>query len=248
MDQNANNIGEHNTAISPEKENVNEGDQDKSKHFVNDDKESSVGSEVQSAEVEVAGARSGDKQDELVDRTEDEEIKIPLPPESTESDTQKLLLEINDTIKRKVAYDETKEKMFNALYEQLKGYQGEFLDAYQKPLIKNLLGLYDDMIEFEKIIDQESCSEKVNNGIVAIKIELLEILDNMEVVCFQEHSKILDRRLQKAIRVIETSDPEEDKKVVEFLKEGFFWKGNIFRPEEVVIKKHVSAENQQKEA
>ena len=247
MDQEVKNPLENKDPISHEKVNLKEGDEGEDKDNVNNQKESHTDSDTQPAELEVSAITCEEKQEQFEHRKEkvrEEKVTIPFSFESKEPESKSLLLEIKTIIERKVAYDETKEKMFNALYEQLKGYQGEFLDALQKPLIRNLLTLYDDMIKFEEVIDQESCSEKVKNAMAAIKIELLEILGNMEVMPFVEHPKVLDRKLQKTIKVIETAEPAEDNKVVECLKQGFFWKGNIFRPDEVIIKRYASTKNE----
>jgi len=175
-----------------------------------------------------------------------EQVEIQAEKVSVEFETT--LLEIKEILEKRIAGDETKEKMFNALYEQLKGYQGEFLDTFKKPIGKSLVVLYDDIINLEEVMTEESCSEKVRNGMGGLKVELLQILENMEVMPFDEHSDILDRRLQKAVRTINTTDPTEDKKIVEVVKEGFFWKekSNILRPEEVVIKRYIGQQNQEK--
>ncbi|MFH0774956.1 MAG: nucleotide exchange factor GrpE [bacterium] len=175
-----------------------------------------------------------------------EQVEIQAEKVSVEFETT--LLEIKEILEKRIAGDETKEKMFNALYEQLKGYQGEFLDTFKKPIIKEIVTLYDDIINLEEVMTEESCSEKVRNGMGGLKVELLQILENMEVMPFDEHSDILDRRLQKAVRTINTTDPTEDKKIVEVVKEGFFWKekSNILRPEEVVIKRYIGQQNQEK--
>ena len=47
----------------------------------------------------------------------------------------------------------------------------------------------------------------------------------------------LDMVTQRALAVELADDPEEDGNIVRTLKRGFMWKGRVFRPEEVVMKK-----------
>jgi molecular chaperone GrpE (heat shock protein) len=202
-----------------------------------DEKDLGVANEKEQEETEVT------PQEKIFQPVEEEKVETETEKMPMESDTTTLLQEIKEMIEKKIAYDETKEKMFNALHGQLKGYQGEFLDAFKRPLIKNLLVLYDDIIKVEEIAG----IEKIKNGIGSLKAELLQILDNMEVVPFDEHSEVLDRKLQKTVKAVETTELTEDKKVVEVVKMGFLWKGNLFRPEEVVIKRYIGQQNQQKE-
>jgi len=167
-----------------------------------------------------------------------------IPEVSVESSSQlliitELLKSVTSLIENKISYDETKEKMFQTLYQQLKEYKEGFLESIQRPIIKTLLPLYDSILRLEKAVqNQELSREYLDNEIYVLKSDMEEVLYRMDVFLFTEHPQKLDRKLHKTIKVIETSDLNEDKHVVEILKYGFFWKGNILRPEEVVIKRY----------
>ncbi|MEK9148792.1 MAG: nucleotide exchange factor GrpE [Candidatus Desantisbacteria bacterium] len=243
MDKEVNGLTENEGSDSKENPTANKCEQpEESKNAIKE--ETPVDANTQVAEVKTVTEFSEEKEKECVEI--EVEPEKPEEPSAILSSPESiaLLQEIKATIERKIAYDETKEKMFNTLYEQLKGYQGEFLDAFKKPIIKSLVTLYDDTIKVEKVINEESCGEKVKSGINALKVELLEILENMEVMPFCEHPDVLNYKLQKTIKTVETIDPAEDKRVVEVLREGFLWKGNILRPEDVVIKKYAGQQNQ----
>jgi len=157
--------------------------------------------------------------------------------DSLKTDLPVTLNDIRDLIERKIVYDETKERMFNVLYEQLKGYQKEFLESLQKPIINNLLVLYDDINKLKNMALIEISDKRVINGIEAIETELLNILYQLDIVPFEKHPEILDPKLHKTVKVVETTEITEDKKVVEILKAGFSWQDKILRPEEVIIKR-----------
>lgn len=179
--------------------------------------------------------------------TEITEVTKPAAPSESAIPTNTiidLLKHAISLIENKVCYDETKEKMFQTLYQQLKEYKEGLLESIQRPIIKTLLPLYDSILRLEKAVqNQELSREYLKNEIYVLKSDMEEALYRMDVTPFTEHPEMLDRKLHKTIKVIETSDPNEDKQVVEILKYGFFWKGNILRPEEVIIKRY----NPQKE-
>ena len=163
------------------------------------------------------------------------------PPGSPLDDLSKQLRDLKSLIEEKVAYDETKEKMFQVLYQQLKEYKEGLVENIQRPIIKALLPLYDNIAKVEKAFNSDTASQgELRNEFNVLKCELQEILFRMDVVPFGEHPKTLDRKLHKTMKVIDTDDPHEDKQVVEILRYGFFWKNNILRPEEVIIKRYNS--------
>jgi molecular chaperone GrpE (heat shock protein) len=66
---------------------------------------------------------------------------------------------------------------------------------------------------------------------------LVEVLERMNVVQMPASSGKLDKLIQKAVSVENTSIAEEDQTIVRTVKLGFMWKDRMFRPEEVVIRK-----------
>lgn len=143
--------------------------------------------------------------------------------------------------------------MFNALHEELRTYKDGFLlEAIHRPMIRDLISLYDDLVEAHRQMLEivvEGCSldgDAAHFGercrAVALHIEhrlefILEVLARLDVDQMPIGYGKLDKRTQRAVAV-ETADvPEEDGLVLRAVKRGFFWKDRIARPEEVVIKK-----------
>lgn len=144
------------------------------------------------------------------------------------------------------------QKMFDALHEELKGYKDGFLlESVQKPIIRDLVTLFDDLGVIRSQISEglakasgEECGDFSENLLRRIGINLqnhglalLEILARLDVTEEEPGAGKLDKIRQRAVAVELAEFPEEDGLIVRSLKAGFQWKGRVFRPEEVVMKK-----------
>jgi hypothetical protein len=148
------------------------------------------------------------------------------------------------------------QSMFAALHEELKGYKDGFLlDSVHRPIIRDLISLYDDTAEIHRqvtvAIADTSAAETVGEAGMALlerirTIEMnlehhmefiAEVLNRLEVTMVAPHMGKLDKQTQRAVAVEMAEDPDEDGTVVRIAKRGFLWKDRIFRAEEVVIRK-----------
>jgi molecular chaperone GrpE (heat shock protein) len=148
------------------------------------------------------------------------------------------------------------QQLFDALHEELKGYKDAFiLEALQKPLVRDLIALYDDiteihrqMVVFKGALDAmpqgslpgHSVSSHLNT--VGTNLDhtvhfLVEIMARMELTPLEPHTGKLDKTLQRAVDVEPADSEAEDGDIVSSMKQGFLWRGRIIRPEEVVVKK-----------
>ena len=142
------------------------------------------------------------------------------------------------------------QKLFDALHEELRGYKDNFLlEILQKPIIRDLLNLYDDLSEMHRRLDLFAKHNKLADRPVNEFLRLLgmsldhsvsslvEILSRMDVVRKEESAGKLDKQQHRAVAVVEAANPEENGDIIQSLKPSFFWRDRMFRPEEVVIKK-----------
>ena len=146
------------------------------------------------------------------------------------------------------------QRMFAALHEELKGYKDGFLlESVHKPIIRDLISLHDDLTAIhgqmvETLVDAVGGSEVTAGALIErmktmdMNIEhncefLIEVLARLEVTLLPVGTGKLDMVTQRALAVEIADDPEEDGNIVRTLKRGFMWKGRVFRPEEVVMKK-----------
>jgi molecular chaperone GrpE (heat shock protein) len=167
-------------------------------------------------------------------------LRADTEPESAPTPTSPagLLEEIRSLVKDRLAYDETKERMFQELYVQLQGFKGGFLESIQGQARKALVSLFDSVVRMERATREEtSCPERVRAEAETLRVEVEEALYRLDVVPFAEHPDRLDRKLHKTVKVVETDSPEEDNLVVEVVRTGFLHKDVVLRPEEVVVKR-----------
>jgi len=69
------------------------------------------------------------------------------------------------------------------------------------------------------------------------------VLDRLEVTLMPLHTGKLHKRWQRAVDAEEAQCAEEHGAVVRCVKRGFFWKGRVIRPEEVVVKRWSRADS-----
>jgi hypothetical protein len=147
------------------------------------------------------------------------------------------------------------QSMFAALHEELKSYKDGFLlDSVHRPIIRDLIALYDDTVEIQRQIGMviDTLAETSLNqpphpasnplDTLAVNIEhhiefLAEVLNRLEVTRVDVSCGKLDKNMQRAVAVEHTEDPEADSTIVRTVKRGFLWKNRVFRPEEVVIRR-----------
>jgi len=168
---------------------------------------------------------------------------------SAQGELPRLLSDVRDTLQKKNAINQ---KLFDALHSELKGYKDGFLlDLMQKPMLLDLIGLFD---ELEKLSHQLADFAQVDNAdgavgnnpeatTLSINLDhnlgaLLELLERMEVTKLEPSTgKRVDKVAHRAVKVELAESADEDGEIIESLKSGFTWKGRIFRPEEVTIRK-----------
>lgn len=147
-------------------------------------------------------------------------------------------------------------QMFDALHEELRSYKDRFvLDTVHRPMIRDLITLYDDLTEIHRqmsgaLTEQAALASNLPEATPCLDrlkgidkhIEhnlefLIEVLDRLEVTMLPVGSGKLDKHSQRAVTVEPAEQPEADLDIVRVFKRGFVWRGKVLRPEEVSIKK-----------
>ena len=146
--------------------------------------------------------------------------------------------------------------MFEALHAELKTYKDAFLlEAVLRPVIRDLISLYDDISEIHRqlalaLSSQEERGKLAGSALIlfenvaapAKQLEhnrdaIIEVLERLDVTLLPLGSGKLDKLSQRAMSVELTDNPDRDNDIVKVVKRGFVWKERMMRPEEVVIKK-----------
>ena len=147
--------------------------------------------------------------------------------------------------------------MFSALHEELKGYKDGFLlQSVYRPIIRDLVSLFDDLTEIHRQIseavgeatahaDESAVAKKLIERMRTLEMNvehnvefILEVLARLEVTQFPLGTGKLDKCRQRAVAVETTDILDDDTLVVRSVKRGFLWHERVFRPEEVVVKRY----------
>ncbi len=152
-----------------------------------------------------------------------------------------LLKKIKDDIDVKIAVDETKDKAFNKLYDELKEAKEKdnIKDSAIRPLLGDLLLFYDSLIKFKlKIETNNKNDETLLKETDFILDELLEVFYRQNIEIIPENLDCTyDSKIQKAVK-IEKNQEIEDNKIIKIVRSGFLWKDKMLRPQEVYVNKH----------
>ncbi len=133
------------------------------------------------------------------------------------------------------------QKLFDSLHQELISYRDNFVrDALQKPFIRDLLVLFDDLSAITDQVgaatengakepEQTRSHDNLNN-ILHFLIEILHRLEVTEI----DLKDTVDRTLHRVMSYEPAETAEEDGRIVKRLKRGFIWQGRVLRAEEVV--------------
>lgn len=142
---------------------------------------------------------------------------------------------LRDLLEQSARRDDIQKKAFDALYEELRQYKEDFIFQMEKPLLLDLLLFYDSLNWFQQsLLKQEMSPEVIADSFQYLIDEFLELLYRRDVLPM-ESRQTFDKRVQKAIKVTPTDEPELDYQIQQVVKRGFSRSGRSLRPEEVVI-------------
>jgi molecular chaperone GrpE (heat shock protein) len=134
------------------------------------------------------------------------------------------------------------QRLYDSLHDELIKYRDNFLhESLQKPFIRDLLILFDDLSGLAGQLNSAKAENKRNIAQWRENLEnaihaLVEILHRLEVKEIEVKDKV-DRTLHRVISFEPTEFPEEDGRIVMRLKRGFLWRDGVLRPEEVIAKR-----------
>ena len=166
---------------------------------------------------------------------------------------QQCLSELRDLFEQQIARNKNHHEAFDKLYREMEGYKESFLlDAIQKPMVYNLIRLYDSFLRLEFEL-QSLCGPETGHQLSQFRknmenfrFELTEVLARMDAESYEDHLDVsaqerlrtLDRKLHKPVEVEPTRDPRQDNMIASVHKHGFYWRGKVLRPEEVKVFRH----------
>jgi molecular chaperone GrpE (heat shock protein) len=163
---------------------------------------------------------------------------IILPAHATETAHQ--FQKIEEGLECIRASESVNHRLFDSLHEELLKYRDNFLyESLQKPFVRDLIGVFDDLTTLAtqlKTASEERKSERLKrwrenlgNAIHGL-VEVFHRLEVTEV----ESKEFVDLAIHRVVNYETTKRKEDDGRIVNRIKRGFIWRGNVLRPEEVI--------------
>ncbi len=178
--------------------------------------------------------------------------EINLPQAFTE--IRQTLESLHDLFDKQIARNQNQTQMYDKLYAEMKDYKESFLlEVLHKPIIHNLIQLYDSFILVELQLEDLLNGNEENTvfdelsqyrkNLENFRFKLEEVLYRMDVTPYKDQLGTLNRQLHKTRRIISCDDPKQDQKIAEVHRTGFYWREKVFRPEEVTIFRYTPDED-----
>lgn len=136
-------------------------------------------------------------------------------------------------------------KVFDVLHKELGEYKNDFIYEHLKPVIRQLLFLYDSLEVFEEEVipfEREEGNERrqtlspgrVRQNVQHFRDQLIEALHICQVTLMERPEGQFDPKLHKALDVVKVP-ANQDNTIQRVVRQGWYLRGNIFRPAEVVV-------------
>ena len=164
-----------------------------------------------------------------------------------------LMENVQETLDRKQLLNQ---KLFDSLYEELRGYKDGFLlEVLHKPVVRDLITLFDDLSGLyaqmtgfvEKQEGEPELTPREKATLAQIKTHarnldhvihaMVEVMERVDVTRMEPSSGRLNKVTQRAVAIEPTESEEEDGMIARSVKPGFQWRERVVRPEQVVMKK-----------
>ena len=163
------------------------------------------------------------------------------------SGVEKHTMKVAEAYQRISRMHKRKEQAYDKLYEELRSYKDNFLAAAQRPVFKDVILVFDGVTRSHKAYAEREedtiPKAEVLETLEHLREEILELLYRRDIEKIEERPEVLDIELQKPLRRVDTDDPAEDRKIEQYLREGFRINGAILRPQEVVVKRYKERES-----
>ena len=144
------------------------------------------------------------------------------------------IAQLNELFVTKIKNDHNQREAFEKLYAEMKLYKDNFLRSATKPIIQDIILLFDQTKQQLK----KEISDEMRKFVTHTLEELEEILYRRDVEIICTTNEKLDKKIQRAIKVIPTDEKEKDQLISEIIRDGFTWEDVVLRPQEVVIFKY----------
>ncbi|WP_067452375.1 nucleotide exchange factor GrpE [Actinomadura macra] len=132
----------------------------------------------------------------------------------------------------KIRYDEVREGLVQSMSDELAQYRQEFHQTLLRPVLLDLVSLYDDLTQ---IIDSADTPPATASSLEFFRGSVEQILLRNGVERFTVEGDALDRARQRVLSTVDTPDPSLGRTIARRLRAGFSRDGKVLRPEWVSV-------------
>lgn len=141
----------------------------------------------------------------------------------------------------KVKYDDSKERLITSLHKELQFYREGLHFRVLKPMLIDLISLYDDMDTLINSLQQDPSLDTPHvRNLALFQGTVEEILHRNGADLFRSEQETFVASKQRVLRTITTSDPEKDTWIARRVRPGFEYEGKLLQLELVEIYKYTS--------
>jgi molecular chaperone GrpE len=134
----------------------------------------------------------------------------------------------------KLKYDATKERQVDSLYQELQRYREGLHFNILKPMFIDLIAMHDDLGKLVERLAQDqpdATASSMQSNLQSFQETIEEILKRNGVELFSIDSETYVPGKQRILRVIDTLNIAEDKKIARRVRQGFSYDERILRQE-----------------
>ncbi|MEE6258120.1 nucleotide exchange factor GrpE [Plantactinospora sonchi] len=132
----------------------------------------------------------------------------------------------------KIRYDEVRERFVQSMSDELTAYRENQALLHLRPLLVDLITMYDDLT---RVGETPDCPAETAKVLALFRDTVKQVLARSGVEPFTVEDDVLDRGHQQAISVVPTDDPAANRRIAQRLRPGFRWNGKVLRPEWVTV-------------
>ena len=152
-------------------------------------------------------------------------------------------LQLKQLFEKRLLIDEQKNRIIENQSRELEKYRDGMYEKMFKPILADVVGIADDlhrMVRAYRGKTEESIpTEKLISILECYESDVEEILEKYGVDIYICESESFEPIRQKSVKLIETADPELNRKIAERLSKGYSLGEKVLQPEKVYAYKYV---------
>jgi molecular chaperone GrpE len=153
----------------------------------------------------------------------------------TLSGVAQMVSRLQADFENKIKYDESKERTINLLHQELQDYRNDLNFQHLRPLVMELVSLYDNMSVIAAKYDAQGQSQEIS----AFVQDIEDIVSRHGFEIYQTDSDVFDRTWQNVQKTLTTDNPDLDRHIASRVRKGLRYGERVMRPEMVTVYRYM---------